>query len=58
VSYVVNDVSLMTRRIESDFMRKQQFPAIAAKIDRDLRAVCQILRWSVEAEIARGRVST
>jgi DNA-binding MarR family transcriptional regulator len=35
-------------------MPKQQLPAIAAEVDRDLRAVRQILRRPVEAEIARG----
>jgi len=38
-------------------MPKQQFPAIAAEIDRDLRAVRQILRRPVEAEIARGQLT-
>jgi DNA-binding MarR family transcriptional regulator len=38
-------------------MPKQQLPAIAAEIDRDLRAVRQILRRPVEAEIARGQLT-
>jgi DNA-binding MarR family transcriptional regulator len=40
-----------------DFMPKQQLSAIAAEIDRDLRAVRQILRRPVEAEIARGHLT-
>ena len=38
-------------------MLKQQLPAIAAEIDGDLRAVRQILRRPVEAEIARGQLT-
>src|SRR5215471_1736360 len=49
-----------TRRVVYErpfWMPKQQFPAIAAEIDRDLRAVRQILRRPVEAEIARGQLT-
>src|SRR5215831_15258594 len=49
---IVHDVS-----IRKAFMPKQQLPAIAAEIDRDLRVVRQILRRPVEAEIARGQLT-
>ena len=38
-------------------MPKQQLPAIAAEIDRDLRVVRQFVRRPVEAEIARGNLT-
>jgi DNA-binding MarR family transcriptional regulator len=36
---------------------KQQLAAIASEVDRDLRAVRQILRRPVDAEIARGQLT-
>jgi DNA-binding MarR family transcriptional regulator len=38
-------------------MAKQQILAVAAEIDRDLRAIRQVLRQPVEAEIARGKLT-
>jgi DNA-binding MarR family transcriptional regulator len=52
--YVVYDASHTIRWKRRLIMTKQPILDLAAEIDRDLRAIRQILRQPVEAEIARG----